>query len=91
MSNKKTQPLKIEGFFSKSIVELDEEEKDKRLNQTVEDIYSNASFKDGNMSAIPSSRGMQDGETRNAKTGDGTARLYKKIDGILYYVNLTKA
>ena len=83
MSNLKEPPLNFDTFF-------DDDEKNQRMKQILDDLYQNASFKDVQLETItPDKRSMVDGESKFAKVGD-EVRKYHRIGNELYYQPLTK-
>ena len=83
MSNLKEPPLNFDTFF-------DDDEKNQRMKQILNDLYQNASFKDVELETVtPDKRSMVDGESKFAVV-DGDVRKYHRIGNDLYYTTLTK-
>ena len=83
MNNRKVPLLKVDNFF-------DDDEKNRRLKNVIEDLYKNASFKDTVIEgSVPGVDSMNDGETKFVNVS-GTVRIYRKIGNSLYYTDLTK-
>ena len=83
MSNLKQPPLSFDTFF-------DDDEKNLRMKQVLDDLYKNTSFKDVTLETItPNKDSMIDGETKFAKVGDDV-RFYTRLGNDLFYLTLTK-